>query len=253
MSSRNNSAPWFVCSQTNPGAEMRLFFFPFAGGGPPAFIQWIKELPTHMEGMIAHYPGRGSRYQEPAINNLSILVEKLSHAMQTFFDKPFAFFGHSLGGLVAFELTRQLRHHNLPEPQVLLISACGAPHIPDSQPPIHQLPDAEFLEALKSINGIPSELQNNTEIIELSLPTLRADFQVIESYHYDSGGPPLNLPIRAYGGLDDPRVSRERLEGWASLTNAGFKSQYFPGDHFFINTVRESIIASITAELQSAA
>jgi len=206
-----------------------------------------------MEGIIAHYPGRGSRYQEPAIKSLSTLVEKLSQAMQMLLDKPFAFFGHSLGGLVAFELTRQLRQHNLPGPQVLFISACGAPNLPAPQPPIHQLPDAEFLEALKSINGIPSELQNNTEIMELSLPTLRADFETIESYHYDSDGSPLNVPIRAYGGLDDPRVSRERLEGWASLTNAGFKSQYFPGDHFFINIARESIIASITTELQSAA
>jgi len=232
---------------------MRLLFFPYAGGGPPAFSQWVRELPTHMEGIVTHYPGRGSRYQEPAIKSLSTLVEKLSQAMQTLLDKPFAFFGHSLGGLVAFELTRQLRRHNLPGPQVLFISACGAPHLPAPQPPIHQLPDAEFLKALSTINGIPSELQNNTEIMELTLPTLRTDFEAIESYHYDSDGSPLNLPIRAYGGLDDPRVSRKRLEGWASLTNAGFKSQYFPGDHFFINTVRESIIASIAAELQSAA
>ena len=249
MSTKSN--PWLVCPQANPEAEIRLFFFPYAGGGPPAFSQWIKELPTHMEGMIVHYPGRGSRYQEPAIKVLSTLVEKLSQAMQTFLDKPFAFFGHSLGGQVAFELTRQLRSRDLPGPKVLFISACGAPHVLDPHPPIHQLPEAEFLEALRALNGIPSEIQGNTEIMELLLPTLRADFEAIESHEANSDVSPIDTPIIVYGGLDDPRVSLERLEGWALLTSAGFKSRYFPGDHFFINTARESITASIAAELES--
>jgi len=253
MSSRSNAAPWFVCPQTNPGAETRLFFFPYAGGGPPVFSQWMRELPGHVEGVVAHFPGRGSRYRESPIHNLSALVEKLSQAIQTHADKPFAFFGHSLGGLVAFELARQLRRHNLQGPQILFISACGAPYISNPHPPLHQLPDAEFLEALKALNGTPSELQNNAAVMGLLLPTLRADFEIIETYHYNSDLPTLDVPILAFGGLDDPRVSRERLEGWALLTNASFKSQYFPGDHFFINTARDSIIASITAELQSAA
>ena len=248
---KTKSTPWFVCPQTNPEAEMRLFFFPYAGGGPPAFSQWSKELPRFMEGVIAHYPGRGSRYQEPAINDLSTLVDKLSPAIRTLSDKPFAFFGHSLGGLVSFELTRQLGRYNLPQPQILFIAACGAPHLTDPHPSIHQLPDAEFLKSIKALNGIPSELQDNPNIIELFLPTLRADFQVVESYVFNPDDSSIDRPIIVYGGLDDPRVSRERLEGWASLTKAVFKSQRFPGDHFFINTARDSVIASIAAELES--
>jgi surfactin synthase thioesterase subunit len=247
----SNSSPWFICPLVKPKAETRLFFFPYAGGGPAVFSKWLNKLPEHMDGYIAHYPGRGSRYQEAPIKNLTILVERLYQAVQSLLDKPFAFFGHSMGGLVAFELIRQLRRQNRPQPQILFISACGAPHLADPFLPTYNLSDAEFIRVLQELNGIPSEIQSHSEIINLFLPALRADFEANETYHYISDESLLNLPIIAFGGQDDPRVSRERLEGWASLTSAGFKSQYFPGDHFFINTSPESVIASITVELAS--
>jgi surfactin synthase thioesterase subunit len=247
----HNPNPWYVYPRANPDAEIRLFFFPYAGGGPAAFSKWLNELPGDMEGYIAHYPGRGSRYREPPINCLTILVEGLYQAIQSLLDKPFAFFGHSLGGLAAFELSRQLWQQNLPQPQILFISACGAPHLPDPHPPIHTLPDAEFIKALKKLNGIPTEVANHSELMELLLPTLRADFQIVESYQYTPNNPPLNIPIIAFGGLDDQRVIKEHLEGWALYTISRFESHYFPGDHFFINTARESIIDFIATELSS--
>ena len=214
------------------------------------FGKWSAELPGNMETWIAHYPGRGSRHDEPPISRLAILVEKLLKAILPLLDKPFAFFGHSLGGLVAFELTRHLRRNNLPQPQILFISACGAPHLPDPHPPIHTLPDTEFLKSLQQLNGIPAELLHQSDVMKFLIPTLRADFEIIENYDYTSNVP-LDCHIIAFGGLDDTRVSQERLEGWALHTNASFKSQYFPGDHFFISTARESVTASIAAELTS--
>jgi medium-chain acyl-[acyl-carrier-protein] hydrolase len=204
-----------------------------------------------MEGYVAHYPGRGSRYREPPIPRLSTLAERLCQAIQPLADKPFAFFGHSLGGCVAFEMTRLLRKDNLPQPILLFISACGAPHLTDPHPPIHALPDAEFLQALQELDGIPSELRDNAEIMQLLLPPLRADFEAFEEYRYDPDQPPLDIPIIVFGGLDDPRVSREYLEGWGVHTNASFKSQFFSGDHFFINSARELILTSIDTELAS--
>jgi medium-chain acyl-[acyl-carrier-protein] hydrolase len=247
----DSSNNWFVCPQANPGAETRLFLFPYAGGGPAAFGKWPAALPSTIETWIAHYPGRGSRHNELPIKQISTLVERLSRAIQPLLDKPFAFFGHSLGALLAFELTRQLRQQNFPQPQILFVSACGAPGIPDPHPPIHALPDPEFLKALQDLNGIPADVMNIPELMELLLPTLRADFEAIEYYGYTLNEFSLNCPIIALGGLDDPRVSRERLEGWNQQTNASFKSRYFPGDHFFINTARESVIAAITTELIS--
>ncbi len=230
---------------------MRLFLFPYAGGGPAVFSKWAAGFSSDIETWIAHYPGRGSRHNEPPIKQILVLAEHLSEAIQPFMDKPFAFLGHSLGGLVAFELARHLRRNDLPQPEILFISACGAPHIPDPYPPIHALPDAEFLRSLQQLKGIPSELFHQPDMLQLLLPILRADFQAMESYDYASE-PPLNCPLVAFGGLDDPRLSRERLDGWCSHTNSDFRSQYFSGDHFFIQTARETVITAITNELTAA-
>jgi medium-chain acyl-[acyl-carrier-protein] hydrolase len=244
----SSSDQWFVCPQPNPHAETRLFFFPYAGGGPAVFSKWSNNLPSNIEARLAHYPGRGSRYNEPAIKELAVLVERIFQAIQPLLDKPFVFFGHSLGGLVAFELARTLRQNNLPQPTTLFISACGAPHLADPHQPLHNLPDAQFLASLKELNGIPAELLNQPEVMQLLMPTLRADFEVIETYQFIKTSP-LDCPIIVFGGLNDPRVSRERLEGWAMHTNSHFESKYFPGDHFFMNTAKESVIAEILSVL----
>ena len=245
-----NSSNWFVCQRTNPRAGIRLFFFPYAGGGPAVFSKWFNEPSSSIEAWIAHYPGRGSRHSEPPIARLMPLVDKLTQAIKPLLDRPFAFFGHSLGSLVAFELTRCLLQNGLAQPMILFVSACKAPHISDSKPPIHTLPEKEFLEALLRLNGIPSEFLQLPDDMGFFLPTLRADFEALEDYEYIPGKPPLNIPLIAYGGLDDPRVSSNELEGWALHTNSSFKTQYFPGDHFFIKSDRDSIVASMAAEIK---
>jgi medium-chain acyl-[acyl-carrier-protein] hydrolase len=228
---------------------MRLFLFPYAGSGPAAFWKWSAGFPNHIETWIAHYPGRGSRHNEAPIKKLSALVEGICQAVQPFLNKPFAFFGHSLGGLLAFELTRSLHQNNLPQPNLLFVSACGAPHMPDPNPPIHALPDPEFVEALRDLNGIPEEIASHPELLEILVPTIRADFEAAENYQYNSCKHPLICPIVVFGGSNDPRVSRERVEGWASQTSSRFKSIYFPGDHFYLNSAEDEIVQSITREM----
>jgi len=242
-----NSSKWFVCPQVNAKAETRLFLFPYAGAGPAVFGTWIAELPDRLEGYVAHYPGRGSRHNEPPLKRLAALVDGLAQSIQPLLDKPFALFGHSLGGLAAFELARRLRQNQLPQPTVLFISACRAPHIPDPHAPIHGLSDPEFLQSLQQLNGIPSGLLDQPDAIQLLLPILRADFEAVESHPFNAGEPPLDCPILVFGGLDDPRVSRDHLKGWSLHTNSRFESQHFPGDHFFINNVKDSIIETIAA------
>ncbi len=228
---------------------MRLFLFPYAGGGPAAFWKWSVKFPDHIETWIAHYPGRGSRYNEVPAKRLSLLVEGIYKSIHPLLDKPFAFFGHSLGGLVAFELTHFLRQKDLPQPTVLFISACDAPQLPDPRPPIHRLPNPEFVKALHELNGIPEEIATQLELMKILLPTLRADFEVAESYQYDSSERPLSCPIVAFGGSDDPHTSRERMESWASQTSSRFKSIYFPGDHFYLNSAKDEIVQSIISEM----
>ena len=175
------------------------------------------------------------------------LVDGLLPAIEPFLDRPFIFFGHSFGALVAFELVRHLRKCSLPQPDMLIVSGCRAPHLPDHNLSLHGLPDAEFLEALNGFNGISSALLEEPELLDLFLPVLRADFESFETYVYETESP-LNSHIMALGGVHDPRVQREELEAWASQTTSLFQSEYFPGDHFFINSAREAIIPSITGE-----
>jgi medium-chain acyl-[acyl-carrier-protein] hydrolase len=251
MNQSYNANKWFVCPRANPEAETCLFLFPYAGGGPAVFNKWVSEFPSNTESWIAHYPGRGSRHHETPIKQISALAENLFHAIQPLLSKPFVFFGHSLGGLVAFELARHLRRKDLPQPQILFISGCGAPHLPDPHPPIHSLPDMEFLKSLQQLNGIPAELSHQPDVMQFLLPSLRADFEAVELYGYVSDEAPLPIPIVAFGGSHDPRLSRERIDGWAVHSDSGFQSQYFPGDHFFIHTAKGSVIAAMSAELIS--
>ena len=246
-----NPNPWFVSPHINPDAGLRLFLFPYAGGGPAVFGKWSAGIPDNVEMWVAHYPGRGSRHREPSIKELDILVEGLALSIQPLLEKPFAFFGHSMGALVAFELTRHLNQNNLPQPIILFISGCGAPQRSEQRPLIHILPDDEFLLALKQFNGIPVEFLQKPDAMELLLPILRADFQAIENYHFITRQSKLGMPIIAYGGLEDPRVSQEALEGWTSQTSSSFKSIYFSGDHFFINIAKDEIVLSIAKEMMS--
>lgn len=248
-SDSSTSNPWYVCPHPKSGAETRLIFFPYAGGGPSVFSKWLIVLPDSLEGYVAHYPGRGSRYQEPPIKSLTILVDSLYQSIQPLLDKPFVFYGHSLGGLVAFELILRLRKNNLPQPAILFVSACDAPHLYDPDPLIHTLTDVEFITALQEFNGTPAELLNDPDIMKLLLPMLRADFEAIENYRHDLNESPVHIPIIAFGGLDDRRVSREHLEGWAKHTSIRFSSRYFSGDHFFLNASRELILESIITQI----
>jgi medium-chain acyl-[acyl-carrier-protein] hydrolase len=232
-------------------ADVRLFLFPYAGGTPAAFNDWHIEFPDSIETNLVHYPGRGSRFNESSIKNFFVLVDEIYRAILLILDKPFIFFGHSMGGTIAFELARQLSRRNLPQPQILFVSAQAAPQLPHPNPSIHTSSDSEFIKFLRELNGIPADVINHSELMELLLPTLRADFEAVEKYKYITDEHQLTCPIIAFGGTDDPRVKPEHLEGWSYQTNASFKSYYFSGDHFFINTVRQSVIASMITEIKS--
>lgn len=242
--SQSSTNQWLVCPRVNPEAQTRLFLFPYAGGNVATFGRWAPGLPSTIEAWIAQYPGRGFRYNEPPVKDFGVMLNALYEATQALADKPYAFFGHSMGALIAFELACKLH------PQILFVSGCSAPHIPDSSPPIHDLPDDEFIKSMQKLNGIPDEILSNTELMELVLPALRADFEAFENYRYIPNDR-LACPIVAFGGINDPRISRKHLEGWEMHTNK-FKVQYFPGGHFFINTDYKAVIDSITIEMANA-
>jgi len=188
---------------------------------------------------------------EPPFTRLPPLIQALAQALFPLLDKPFAFFGHSLGALVSFELARQLRRQYAVQPVRLFISADRAPQIPYRDSPIHSLPEGEFLVELRRLNGTPREVLEDEELGQIMLPLLRADFAVYETYGYRTE-PLLNCPISAFGGLQDHRVSRGDLEAWREQTSVSFSLRMFPGDHFFLNTTQPVLLRVLSQELRGA-
>jgi surfactin synthase thioesterase subunit len=224
---------WIAFRQPVPEARLRLFCFPYAGAGALIFRTWSDGLPADVEICPVQLPGRGTRVRELPFTQLSPLVEALAQALAPLLDRPFAFFGHSLGALVSFELARRVRRQYGVHPVRLFVSAGRAPQIPHRGPPIHALPEKEFLAELRRLNGTPSELLGHEELMAIMLPLLRADFAVYETYVY-STEPPLSCPISVFGGLHDHRVNNSDLEAWGAQTDVSFSLRMLPGDHFFL-------------------
>jgi len=193
-------------------------------------------------------PGREERVVEQSFTNLMRLVKTLSIVLAPKLDKPFALYGHSMGTLLAFELARELRRQNRPGPVHIFVSGRCAPHVIDPDPPIHSLPDEEFVEGVRRYNGTSEEVLQNKQLMEMFLPLLRADFEVCETYVYRDE-PPLDCPVSAYAGRHE--IARDLLQDWADLTTGNFESMIFPGDHFFLNTERARFVRTISDRLKS--
>ncbi|MCC5661297.1 thioesterase II family protein [Nostoc sp. XA010] len=238
---------WFLSYKPKSQTQLRLFCFPYAGGGAANFSRWSDYLPE-IEVCPVQLPGRENRFHEQSFIQLSPLVETLAQVIYPYLDIPFAFFGHSMGALIAFELAQQLRSNYSLSPDHLFVSGRGAPQIPDREPPISQLPESEFIEELRCFNGTPESVLQNMELMQLMLPILRADFALCETYVY-SNHKPLDCPISAFGGTEDSQVSHKALMAWQEMTNSRFALSSFPGNHFFINSARNFVLQAIVKDL----
>ncbi len=243
-----NSSKWIIFPQPVPEAKLRLFCFPYAGRGAGIFRNWQRELPDTIEICAVQLPGREERLREPLFSRFSPLINTLSQVLLPHLERPFAFFGHSLGALICFELARELRRQKASLPQKLIVSGRRAPQIPDSDSPESQLPEPEFIERLRLYNGTPAEVLQNPELLAIYLPILRADLAVIETYTYVTEKP-LNCSLFCYGGINDPETTRNELVSWKEHTQKDFRIRMFPGNHFFLNQERKLVLQYIAKDL----
>ncbi len=245
----NLASPWLVVNRPVPHARLRLFCFPYAGSGAVVYRTWPNDLPSEIELCAAQLPGRENRYREAPLTRLAEVVAALANAMQPRLDLPFAFFGHSLGGLISFELAHYLRQHHGKEPAQLFVSARRAPHIPEPFPPIHQLPNDEFIAQMqKRYGGIPQAILQAPDLLLAMLPMLRADFALFEDYVFSKPAP-LDCPITAFGGSRDKIVSPEDLAAWREHTTAPFTQRMLEGDHFFLRSAPSLIVREVAQQL----
>jgi medium-chain acyl-[acyl-carrier-protein] hydrolase len=239
---------WLTRPGPDGSARLRLFCFPYSGAGASIYYRWNGQLPAGIDLCPVELPGRGSRLSEPPFSRIEPLAAAAAEALLPYLDRPFALFGHSMGALACFELARLLRRHHGLQPVRLIASGHPAPHVPDREPPIHALPEPEFVAKLRALGGTPEEVLANAELRALILPILRADFSACETYTYEPEAP-LDCPISAYGGLEDREVPSEELSAWRSQTSGLFTSRLFPGNHFFIHSAQPLLLRSIARDL----
>jgi medium-chain acyl-[acyl-carrier-protein] hydrolase len=240
---------WIVYPQPNPQASIRLFCFPYAGAGASIFRAWATQLPPEIEVCAIQLPGRETRIREPLFTQLAPLLQSLIPTLLPHLNRPFAFFGHSLGSVICFEVARHLHKIKHTSPLHLFFSARQAPGKPDLHPPIHQLPDTQFLDELRRFNGTPESVLQNVEFMRFFLPILRADLAIAETYTYEPQ-PPLDCPISVFGGLEDKVTSPDFFDTWQEQTNGSFRVQMFPGDHFFLRSQQQKVLHAILCDLE---
>jgi medium-chain acyl-[acyl-carrier-protein] hydrolase len=242
---------WIAYRRPPGDVRLRLFCFHHAGGGASLYRSWRESMPGGLEVLPVQLPGRESRVAEQPFRSVDALLPALVEGLRPFMDVPFAFFGHSMGALVAFELARRLAAEGLPGPVHLWASGRRGPSVPDEREPSYGLPEPEFIEELRRLDGTPEEVLRSRELLGLILPLLRADLEFCETYRYIPGAP-LRCGISALGGAGDPDVSREQLDAWRAETEGPFRLRLFPGGHFYLISDPQVVLRELGLELQAA-
>jgi medium-chain acyl-[acyl-carrier-protein] hydrolase len=229
-----------------PAAVTRLFCFPYAGAGASIFVPWIDALAPVLEICPVQLPGRETRFLDALITNMDEAADLAAEAIEPWCGEPYAFFGHSLGAILAYEVAQRLRAKGVSAPERLIVSARRGALAPHNGRMSGHLPDDQFLARLKELNGTPREFLEDTDLIELLLPRVRQDFLLDETYSPRTDYAPLDCPISAFGGSDDVDVPEDALRAWNTQTRNTFDMTVFPGgDHFFIQSLRAALLDRI--------
>ena len=219
---------WFPAIGSRPQCALRLFCFPYAGGTPSAFRDWPELLGNDIEFAPVLLPGRGLRINEEPYDEMESLIEVLVDAMEAHLDRPFAFFGHSMGALVAFEAAHELAARGRPEPLHLFVSGCRPPHLNTVR--THELSSSKLINVVKNL-GSASDSKIAVIDIHERLPVLRADLSICERYQWNPRTP-LSCPVTVFAGTEDPIVRARDVELWSEYTSGSFLKRILQGDHF---------------------
>jgi medium-chain acyl-[acyl-carrier-protein] hydrolase len=238
---------WFHRPAQRSNVKVRLFCLPHAGGSSQAYAGWSAALPQEVEVIPVLLPGRVPRANEPAYTGMEPLVNALAESFSEMLDLPFVFFGHSLGGLIGFELAHATRSLYDIEPECVIVAGCRSPERTLVDPKCPES-DGDMIELLRRVGGTPPAVLDDSGLLEFLLPVIRRDFRVFFDYRYVPRQP-LHSAIVALGGTMDEMVSEDDLLAWAKHTHGTFACKLFEGDHFFVRSAQSQVLAKLDSIL----
>jgi surfactin synthase thioesterase subunit len=215
-----------------PPAELQLFCLPHAGGNSAHFRAWTWLAP-YARVVPTDLPGHGGRLGEPLAQDWEQLAGGLAEAIAAQVDGPYALFGHSLGSLLAFDISHRLLARGMP-PALLVAAGRNGPGARPAHPPVHQLPEGQFIAALHRLGGMPDALLRQPELLQMFLPVLRADMRLAERYRRPALAP-LPVPVMAFAGTEDPMTDDQGVLAWKQETTSTCELVFLPGGHFFLD------------------
>lgn len=225
----------------------RLVCFPHAGGSASYYYPLSKLLAPVVDVLAVQYPGRQDRFAEPCMDNVPDLAEAVYGSIRELTGRPFAFFGHSMGAVVAFEVARRLEQRTGRSPCLLIVSGYPAPsRLPFGS--VHLRDDPGIVRELRGLGGMDAAWLEDADMLATVLPAVRGDYRAIETYTWVPG-PALNCPITTLSGDADPHTTTETASAWREHTAAEFGHRVFPGGHFFIDEHRSEVAGLIRSAL----
>lgn len=231
-------------------AATRLFCLPHGGAGASAYQAWEALVPGDVDLVPVRLPGRESRFTEPLARRAAELVDALLEPLLAHAGSRFALFGHSLGGLLAYELARATAKAGRP-PALLVVSGCPAPHLlpRHGDPLVHTMTDEDLLAHVRALAGPATPALDVPELAGLIVPVLRADYEVYETYRHRPGDP-LTVPVTVLAGADDSEATAAELSAWRELTAPAPEFHIFPGGHFHLSDHPEKVVGVVVARLR---
>ena len=229
--------------------KLTLLCLPYSGASAMVYSRWRPKLPQWLHLQPVELPGRGARFGEPLHTDMRRLAMQLAKELRPTLKAPYALFGHSLGALLACEMAHALRALGCPEPVAMFASGTAAPTMRADYDRGFADPktDAELIEQLRTLNGTSEEVLANEELMSLTLPILRADFQLCGKFE-PLTRPLLNCPVHVLGGKAD-RATTEQLIGWSKETRGSFSVDMLAGGHFFIHEHEAKVLKVIKDQL----
>lgn len=243
------ASPW-IHTRPQADARLRLFCLPFAGGSAGSFIPWQSKLAPKIQLCAIQLPGRGARFGEPPISDFDALIAHLGQVVADCSDLPYAFFGHSLGGLLAYELCHRCEQLGLDPPRHLFVSASSAPRRRTAGQRFELMSDQQLRAKLHDYEGTPPEVLADDELMALLLPAIRADFALLRQYRYRVR-PKFSVPLSVLAGRQDHHISAS-LDDWRLETSGPFRLHWFEGGHFFLFQEQATVLDLVQKELTSA-